>query len=247
MEFLRRRRLLSVFLVFKQRKGCEEAEKISVTNDEAKDSSSSKLIIQQYMPKKGFAGQNLEPFILLSNIKAELRPRIEWKKLKKETKLVSVKQKRERKHNFIEVKNEITYWESIVWTQKSRTLFEYLSFWPQGHVIGGELVCLSKSDSFSTELESIISVLDLLVPIYRHKIHLPERCGPGILLGMNPNTCMLNRILTLTLTLTLTIILSLVTPPLSIPFLNEVLRQLLFYKSSLSSEVNLVYVTCFCD
>ena len=36
------------------------------------------------------------------------------KKLKKETKLMSVKQKRERKHNFIEVENEITYVESIV-------------------------------------------------------------------------------------------------------------------------------------
>lgn len=40
------------------------------------------------------------------------------------------------------------WWTTKVWTQKSRRLFEYLSFWPQGHVIGGELVCLSKSASF---------------------------------------------------------------------------------------------------
>ena len=37
---------------------------------------------------------------------------------KKETKVISVKQKRERKHNFIEVGNKITYGESIV--NKSR-------------------------------------------------------------------------------------------------------------------------------
>ena len=38
--------------------------------------------------------------------------------VKKETKRISVKHKRERKHNFIEVENEITYGESIV--KKSR-------------------------------------------------------------------------------------------------------------------------------
>ena len=40
------------------------------------------------------------------------------KKLNKKTKLILVKQKREQKHNFIEVKSEITYGESIV--NKSR-------------------------------------------------------------------------------------------------------------------------------
>ena len=39
--------------------------------------------------------------------------------VKKKTILISVKQKRERTHNFIEVENEITYGESIV--NKSRT------------------------------------------------------------------------------------------------------------------------------
>ena len=47
---------------------------------------------------------------------------------KKEIKLISVKHKRERKHNFIEVKNEITYGESIVTKSREENLISFRHF-----------------------------------------------------------------------------------------------------------------------
>ena len=50
------------------------------------------------------------------------------KKLNKETKLISVKQKQERKHNFIEVKNEIIYAKSIVNKSRAENLIHFRHF-----------------------------------------------------------------------------------------------------------------------
>ena len=50
------------------------------------------------------------------------------KKLKKETKLVSVKHKQERKYNSIEVKNEIIYGESIVYKLRAENLISFCHF-----------------------------------------------------------------------------------------------------------------------
>ena len=48
------------------------------------------------------------------------------KVLKKETKLIQVKKKREQKHNFIDVKNEITYVESIVNKSREENLIPFV-------------------------------------------------------------------------------------------------------------------------
>ena len=43
-------------------------------------------------------------------------------------KLISMKQKQERKHCFIEVENEITYRESIVYKSRSENLIRFRHF-----------------------------------------------------------------------------------------------------------------------
>ena len=45
--------------------------------------------------------------------------------VKKETKFISIKQRREQKHNFIKVKNEITYGESIVNKSKAENIIHF--------------------------------------------------------------------------------------------------------------------------
>ena len=46
--------------------------------------------------------------------------------VKKETKRISVKHKRERKHNFIEVENEITYGESILKKSREENIISFV-------------------------------------------------------------------------------------------------------------------------
>ena len=48
--------------------------------------------------------------------------------LKNETKLIQVKKKREQKHNLIDVKNEITYVESIVNKSREENLIPFRHF-----------------------------------------------------------------------------------------------------------------------